>query len=530
MKKFLTSLLFLLAFPAWGQIPGGAEIQIDRTPVIGGTASQCLYITTGKKVGSQACSAIADNIQVGVTTVGGGTTTRILYDNAGVLGETLATTNAAGALIVPAGSATLPSFTFASDTDTGIYQDGANTIGFASTAKKLGSWVYRVDAGGNDNSWLQLGSGQLIPNTGIDSYVSTIGVTTANTTGAGAIYVGINIGSAVLRATDTVTKTGEQAMVELDKLDLYGDGGAVIFSKAGGLRVRAPLPHTGVTISESYSIQTIPPAGGEGTTTVYKAIKMRGGSNATAGTVYGFFLEEAPSGGAIATHDGQALTLVASADGSSGGLINLNAKNSGGIISLQSNSIKMLEIGTTSGAYWTMNAGSTPAMIAKPSGGGSGNAGAIISANGTSPVSLSTGGNTVEGLRVSHTASGVNYVNITPGTTGNAATIGSQGETNTPLIVRTAGTGALDLSPGGSSKFNYGTSHGSAWSFLAPVYIEASNAFFSGKATDPGSAAGAGYCKTYWVAGTAGGSGKLVAYCGTSTTPVTIVDNVGTGF
>lgn len=60
--------------------------------------------------------------------------------------------------------------------------------------------------------------------------------------------------------------------------------------------------------------------------------------------------------------------------------------------------------------------------------------------------------------------------------------------------------------------------------------LSTGNTFTRAKATDPVTAPGAGSCKTYWVAGTVGSSGKLIAYCGTSTTPVSIVDNVGSGF
>lgn len=60
--------------------------------------------------------------------------------------------------------------------------------------------------------------------------------------------------------------------------------------------------------------------------------------------------------------------------------------------------------------------------------------------------------------------------------------------------------------------------------------INASSAFIRGKATDPGTAPGSAFAKTYWVAGTNAGTAKLIAYAGTSTTPVTIVDNVGGSF
>jgi hypothetical protein len=49
------------------------------------------------------------------------------------------------------------------------------------------------------------------------------------------------------------------------------------------------------------------------------------------------------------------------------------------------------------------------------------------------------------------------------------------------------------------------------------------------KVTSPGTAPGAGTCREEWVAGTSAGTCKKQAYCGTSTTPVVLVDNVGSG-
>lgn len=45
----------------------------------------------------------------------------------------------------------------------------------------------------------------------------------------------------------------------------------------------------------------------------------------------------------------------------------------------------------------------------------------------------------------------------------------------------------------------------------------------------PTNAPGAGVCVNFFVAGTNGGTCKEQAMCGTSTTPVTIIDNVGSG-
>lgn len=88
MRKFIAALALFFALPAAAQIPGGAEIQVNRTPITGGTSGLCLYQTSAGKVGEQACgTGTATDIKVGTTTVSSGTTTRILYDNAGTLGE-----------------------------------------------------------------------------------------------------------------------------------------------------------------------------------------------------------------------------------------------------------------------------------------------------------------------------------------------------------------------------------------------------------------------------------------------------------
>ena len=53
--------------------------------------------------------------------------------------------------------------------------------------------------------------------------------------------------------------------------------------------------------------------------------------------------------------------------------------------------------------------------------------------------------------------------------------------------------------------------------------------FAIAKITASGTAPGAGFMKLAVVAGTNSGTCKLIAYAGTSTTPTTVVDNVGAG-
>jgi len=71
MKRILIGLFAaLLAFPALAQIPGGNEIAIGRTPVIGGTNNQCLYVAAGK-VGNQACGGSGTVTSVSVVSANG---------------------------------------------------------------------------------------------------------------------------------------------------------------------------------------------------------------------------------------------------------------------------------------------------------------------------------------------------------------------------------------------------------------------------------------------------------------------------
>jgi len=84
-RLLLATLLGLMALPAGAQIPGGSEIIVDNTPVIGGTNTNCLYINSGK-VGSTACGGTS-SIIIGTTIISGGSSGQVLYDNGGVAGE-----------------------------------------------------------------------------------------------------------------------------------------------------------------------------------------------------------------------------------------------------------------------------------------------------------------------------------------------------------------------------------------------------------------------------------------------------------
>jgi len=105
---------------------------------------------------------------------------------------------------------------------------------------------------------------------------------------------------------------------------------------------------------------------------------------------------------------------------------------------------------------------------------------------------------------------------------------------NAPLFIATTGevvgarwenSGKLRL--GSNASPTYGLEVGASG-----VLIDSDEAkpFGMKKQTVAVSAPGAGYATLRWEVGTGAGTAKLVAYAGTSTTGVTIVDNVGGGF
>jgi hypothetical protein len=100
-------------------------------------------------------TALGVDLDVGTTAITGGTTGRVLYNNAGVLGEYAITGTGSVVLgtsptfttsaIFPAGTVGAPGITTTGDTNTGIYFPAADTIGFVEG----GVEAMRLDASGN---------------------------------------------------------------------------------------------------------------------------------------------------------------------------------------------------------------------------------------------------------------------------------------------------------------------------------------------------------------------------------------------
>jgi hypothetical protein len=108
-----------------------------------------------------------------------------------------------------------------------------------------------------------------------------------------------------------------------------------------------------------------------------------------------------------------------------------------------------------SDTFWQVGAASgTTGLIAK----GNANGNALVGANGTGSVRLTTGGDGLnEQLRVTHTASAVNYVQVTGAATGGTPTISAQGsDANVRLSFSDKGSGGIQFNAGGSRQFYIG--------------------------------------------------------------------------
>ena len=88
--------------------------------------------------GSQITNLAGGSLTVGTTAIASGTTTRVLYDNAGVLGEyTISGTGSVAMTTSPSlttptigdGTESAPSLSFTSDTNTGVYRPATDTVG-----------------------------------------------------------------------------------------------------------------------------------------------------------------------------------------------------------------------------------------------------------------------------------------------------------------------------------------------------------------------------------------------------------------
>jgi hypothetical protein len=102
------------------------------------------------------------------------------------------------------------------------------------------------------------------------------------------------------------------------------------------------------------------------------------------------------------------------------------------------------------------------------------------------------------------------------------------GTGSTCTLIASEGLAAASFNAGNGVDFHLTTFSGNSWND-GNFQFTGGGEFVASKITASGAAPGAAKMKFDVVAGTTAGTCKLIAYAGTSTTPVTVVDNVGSG-
>jgi hypothetical protein len=143
--------------------------------------------------------------------------------------------------------------------------------------------------------------------------------------------------------------------------------------------------------------------------------------------------------------------------------------------STSSQAFRFYNSGGTGVNYWSAGAGSSsPFLFARGSTNTQGN----IASNGTSSLAFFTNGGATQQFNVSHTASAVNYVQVTGAATSGRVTISSQGsDANVPMVIGTKGSGSLNVRTNDSATTQFAvTSTASAVNYINVTGNTANNA------------------------------------------------------
>jgi hypothetical protein len=234
------------------------------------------FVDGGNSFGATAVLGTNDNYNLEIETNG---TTRLTIDTSG--NATLAT----GQLRVADGSAATPSYSFTTDTDTGIYSAGANQLGFATegvnrlTVSNGGVQVAdRLQVGSEGGTLDQC----LIPGFGLLTCNVGLEVARISSTNTANITIGIN-------AITTINPTSENSAPNFGTLSGLGLLGNQSFSGNNyGVRGIASGATTAGTISNLIGVSGSAVQSGSGST-VTNAIALQGEVQRSAGTLTNAF-------------------------------------------------------------------------------------------------------------------------------------------------------------------------------------------------------------------------------------------------
>lgn len=332
---------------------------------------------------SVAGNQSTSSIVVGSTGISGGTNQNILYDNNGTVGE----------------------LSLASPPNIGLTTPAAGS--FTTLIGGAGSANYEQITGGATTKAVQFRT--LGTDTNISVAVQPKG-TGAIDLAAGSQGINISNGGTVATITRTAGGTG------------YTIAPTVTISApttVGGIQATATCTVTAGVVDTTFIITNVGSGYVEQPTITFTPVS--GGSGAAA----------------YATVGAGSIIRALGATGTQALDFYTPASTSNGIPALR------LRDNSGTGYFMVQNQASSAALISQ----GGTNDNALISANGAGSVRLTTNGTTqTEQMRVSHTASAVNYVQVTGAATGNRPTISAQGtDTNIDLALTPKGTGVVSI-------------------------------------------------------------------------------------
>jgi hypothetical protein len=426
------------------------------------------------------------------------------------LGFTPAASSNVGALAD--GSVAAPSLSYASHLTTGLYFGGttatSDIFGIATNGLQALRVYNQTVLSTNDGTVLAVGRSQSFSTAGAEAYPFTLGGANHTISNDSAV-IGINMGLFQLTLSGGGTFQYLSANVEMDKMIIVASG-ATTMNKAAQTRFRVPVASTNVTLGAGYGFTFTPPNASEVTGTM------------TYGAMAHFPTVAAP---AVQPTNGWAGAIFdagysAHLETVSGVSLLLNAPTSS-FVNLMNNRVTVFQAGAAGAAgdfYTATHSSNVPILM--PAGTTT-NIRGLVSSKGTGDFSLMTNTGAIESFRAAYVASAVNYPVVSPSATGTAVTYGvagsdtniatnyvskgsgSQnfysdggsaqmvqmlrvanavnriilrpgisggtvyiypaGETNIPLTIQTAGTGAMYFNPGGSTTLDYGGSVGGQW-------------------------------------------------------------------
>lgn len=471
------ALLLAVAWPAQAQIPGGQQIVVDQTPIQNGTTGRCLYDNLGK-VGEQACGGAGSVTSVSVTTANG-------------VSGSVATATTTPAITLTLGAITPTSvngLTISTTTGTITLANGkvltvSNTLTFAGTD---GSTL-NIGAGGTLGSnaftstgYLPLAGGTLTGNLLFTDNTLDIGASGATRPRTG--YFGTSLISPLVNGL-TITNNGTNTLtIAAGKVATHN--ASTTFAGTDGKTL---------TISNSGTL-----AGGDAFVLAIAAAKTLTVSNTLTFTGTDASSVAFGTGGTATFTSNNLSVFAATTSAQLAGVISDETGTAGKLV-FDTAPIFQTSIGLgVTPAAWS---GYVPLQISNAAFAGYGTTAGVFNNlyfDGANFKYLAT-----EAASVALFSAGTMQVyTAASGTAGNTATVAAAFQVKNAGGVTVGAT--IGTSNPGELILNRATASASA----------------------PGAGAGG---KLAVVCGTNAGTAKIVAYAGTSTTAVTVVDNIGSG-